>query len=222
MQTTSDIAITQPPTGMPLSGSVSTSQEWAVVEENNRITQGLIQLCPRFLTSELKMASYDNNLTLLEMPVFKTPVRRIKDDASKEGRIDLLKAGIMKIEATLKPAEPDQLKEQLGKLMLHKGFGNYNEGQWTAVLKDYMRLLGRYPYDLICKACDECICDPDMVYFPQVGRIKQKMDKEITIRCLYLERLRKILECSEGQEMRQEEPRAKELGAMLAARFRSN
>jgi hypothetical protein len=59
-----------------------------------------------------------------------------------------------------------------------------------------------------------------MQYFPQVGRIRDKMAREMHLRQLYLGRLRKILELSEPQELREQERNAGHLGAQLAARFK--
>lgn len=180
-----------------------------------------MSLCPQFLKHELEINCYDNNLDkLLAVPIFRTPVRKIPDNSDREVKIDLLKASITRIEATLLPADTNQLKEVLGRLALHKGVGNYSEGQAIALINDYVRLLADCPYDLLCKACDECILDPHMQYFPQVGRIRDKMAREITLRQLYLGRLRKILELSQWKEERPMDVRPQELGASLADRFK--
>lgn len=134
--------------------------------------------------------------------------------------MDMVKASIAKFEAALKPAETTQLKDVLGKLALHKGIGNYSDAQALSLISDYVRLLADCPYDLLCKACDECILDPHMQYFPQVGRIRDKMAKEMTLRQLYLGRLRKILELSEYKEDREPVRNSEHLGAQLAARFK--
>lgn len=180
----------------------------------------MIELCPRFLTPELQISLYDKSFNLLEVPAFRNPARKIRDGVNQEAEIDMVKASILKLEDTLKPAESMQLKEVLGRLALHKGIGNYSEGQAVALINDYVRLLADCPYDLLCKACDECILDPNMQYFPQVGRIRDKIAKEITLRQLYLGRLRKILEISQWKEERPMDVRPQELGASLANRFK--
>lgn len=170
---------------------------------------------------ELQVSCYDKDYNLLEVPVFRNPARRIKEGANQESEIDMLKGSIVRIEATLKPAETTQLKEALGRLALHKGIGQYTEGQATSLINDYVMFLGDCPYDLLTKACNECILDPHMQYFPQVGRIRDKMAKEMTLRQLYLGRLRKILELSSWKEERPMDLRPQELGASLAERFKS-
>jgi len=170
---------------------------------------------------DLKLSHYDNNYKLLEVPVFNSHAKKIKEGVNHEAEVDLLKGSISMVESTLKPAEQNQIKEALGRLALHKGIGNYTEGQSIALINDYMRLMADCPYDLLTKACDACILDPHMQYFPQVGRLRDKMGKEMILRQLYLGRLRKILELSTHQEQRQTEVRPKELGAMLAARFKA-
>lgn len=169
---------------------------------------------------ELGISNYDKDYNLLETPVFREPARKIKDGADREGKIDLLKIAIGKIEQTLKGAEPNQIKECLGRLALHKGIGTYNENQANVLINDYIRFLTSYPYDLLFKACDDCILDPHMQYFPQVGRITDKMMGEIRLRQLFLGRLRKILELSQFEEQKPMEPRPQELGAQLAQRFK--
>jgi hypothetical protein len=171
---------------------------------------------------ELKIANYDKNFNLLDAPVFMSPARKIPEGVNQEAQIDLLKDSISRIEATLKPATTIQLKDVLGRLALHKGVGNYTEGQAVALINDYVRLLSDCPYDLLDKACDECILDPNMQYFPQVGRIRDKMGKEMHLRQLYLGKLRKILELSEHKEQRDLERNPQHLGAQLAARFKAN
>lgn len=220
MQTEKNMMTTAPHSGIPLPGSDLQSQEALIVAENNRMSQTVIDLCPRFLTPELGIYNYDKDWNLLEFPVLKTPARKIKEGVNQEAELDMVRASIVRIEATLKPAEPNQMKEVLGRLVLHKGVGNYSEGQSIALINDYMRLLSDCPYDLLFKACDECILDPNMQYFPQVGRLRDKMAKEMRLRQLYLGRLRKILELSQFKEQRPMEPRPIELGASLAAKFR--
>ena len=169
----------------------------------------------------MEVSCYDKDYNLLETPVFRSPVRKLRDGVNKESEIDMIKVSIMKIEETLKPAGTNQIKEVLGRLVLHKGVGNYSDGQAIALINDYVRLLNDCPYDLLFKACDECILDPHMQYFPQIGRIRDKMAKEMTLRRLYLGRLRKILELSQFQEERPMDIRPKELGASLAERFKN-
>jgi len=169
---------------------------------------------------ELKISNYDSNFNLLPEPKFAVAARKIPEGINQEAKIDLLKDSISRIEATLKPATTIQLKDVLGRLALHKGVGNYTEGQAVALINDYVRLLSDCPYDLLNKACDECILDPNMQYFPQVGRIRDKMGKEMTLRQLYLGRLRKILELSQFEEQKPMDARPKELGASLAGRFK--
>jgi len=133
----------------------------------------------------------------------------------------MVKDSIAKFEVALRPATTSQLKDVLGKLALHKGIGNYSETQALSLISDYVRLLSDCPYDLLCKACDECILDPHMQYFPQVGRIRDKMGREMTLRQLYLGRLRKILDLSDYREMQPMKPRPQELGGSLAERFKA-
>ncbi len=168
------------------------------------------------------MNNYDKDYNLLEMPVFRLPAKKLKDDLNKEAKVDLIQAAIKKIEATLIPATKNQMKECLGRLVLHKGVGSYTEGQSIALINDYMRLLSDCPYDLLNKACDNCILDPHLQYFPQVSRIRGEMTKEMRLRQLYLGRLRKILELSEWKEERPMQPRPKELGMQLADKFKTN
>lgn len=196
--------------------------EVMIVTQNNHIAQTVIDLCPQFLKHELKIGNCDKDFKLLDTPVFMRPARKIPEGVNQEAEIDMLKAAILRVEATLKPAEPYQRKEVLGRLALHKGVGNYTEGQATALINDYIRLLSDCPYDLLDKACDECILDPHMQYFPQIGRIRDKMGKQMHLRQLYLGRLRKILELSEHKEQRELERNPEHLGAQLAARFKSN
>ena len=179
-----------------------------------------MSFCPQFLKPELAISNYDKDYNLLETPVFREPARKIKDGVDKEGKIDLLKISIAKIEATLKGAEPNQIKECLGRLALHKGIGAYNENQANVLINDYLRFLTNYPYDLLFKAIDDCILDPYMQYFPQIGRITDKMMGEIRLRQLFLGRLRKTLELSQFPEEKPMEPRPQELGAELAKRFK--
>jgi len=170
--------------------------ELMIVEQVKNQAQTVIELCPQFLRHDLKISNYDKDYKLLDIPVLSSPIRKIPEGDNKAAQIELIEISIKKIEATLKPAEPNQIKGVLGRLALHKGIGNYSEGQAIALINDYVRLLSDCPYDLLFKACDECIVDPHMQYFPQLGRLRDKMAKEITIRQLYLGRLRKILELS--------------------------
>ena len=202
-------------------GKMSTQNtEAQTIQRRKDQAQTVIDLCPQFLKHNLKLSNYDKEYNLLEAPVFVIPAKKIKDGESREAEIDLLKSSIKRIEYTLRPAKPQEQKEALGRLALHKGIGSYSEGHLNALINDYMRLLADCPYDLLSKACDECILDPDMQYFPQVGRLRDKMGKEMTLRQLYLGRLRKILELSSHIEQRQEKPRAKELGRSLADKFK--
>lgn len=176
----------------------------------------MTDLCPQFLIHELKIKNYDSNYNLLPAPEFLMPPRKLKEDFE----VELLQISINRLEDTLKPANQVQLKEALGRLALHKGVGHYTDGQAIALINDYVKLLHDCPPDLLNKACDECILDPAMQYFPQVGTIRAKMAREITIRQLYLGRLRKILEISKFKEERPLDIRPKELGAQLAERFK--
>lgn len=133
----------------------------------------------------------------MELPAFKTQPRHIKDDENKAGKIDLLKASITRLEASIAPAESAQIKGHLGRLVLHKGIGSYEPSHWNILINDYIKFVGKYPADLIEKACDDCICDPETEFMPKVGRLVSKMENEYKIRCMFLARMRKILALSE-------------------------
>lgn len=162
--------------------------------------QTATELCPRFLTHDLEMNCYDSEYKLIELPAFKTQPRHIKDDENKAGKVDLLKAAITRLQASIAPAEPAQIKGHLGRLVLHKGIGSYEPNHWSILINDYIKFVGKYPADLIEKACDDCICDPEMEFMPKVGRLVSKMENEYKIRCMFLARMRKILSLSGENE----------------------
>lgn len=168
----------------------------------------------------MEVEFYDKNYNPRAVPVFRCAPRKIVEGGNQEAELDLVRASIEGLERSLKPAATNQIKESLGRLVLHKGVGSYTEGQASVLINDYIRFLSDCPHDLLAKACDECILDPDMQYFPQVGRIRAKFTQEITMRQLYLGRLRKILELSECKERRADTPNPQAISAGLARRFK--
>lgn len=168
----------------------------------------------------MTVSMYDGDYNLLDIPRFRGAPRKLNDDDSLRNKLESLRTSIAKIQEILNPATLNEMKEHLGRLLIHKGRGNYNEEHWGVLMDDYIKFLSIYPSDLLEKSCNECICDASIQYFPQVGLLINKMKAEFSLRKMYLARLEKILELSIGsQEIKINTPQAKQTTTALAAKL---